>query len=73
MERHEEVSAAVVNVIRELGKQVGEEFSMYAIGVPLVAKGFNQDELASAIEQLARDKVVEIVPGSNGLRLVQPL
>jgi len=73
MERHEEDSAAVVNVIRELGKQVGEEFSMYAIGLPLVGKGFNQDELASAIEQLARDKVVEIVRGSNGLRLVQPL
>lgn len=73
MERHEEVSAAVVDVIRELGRQVGEEFSMYAIGVPLIEKGFDQYELAGAIEQLVRDKVVEIVRGSNGLRLLRPL
>ncbi len=73
MERHEEVSAAVVDVIRELGKQVGEEFSMYAIGVPLIEKGFDQYEVAGAIEQLVRDKVVEIVKGTNGLRLLRPL
>jgi len=73
MERHEEVSAAVVDVIRELGTQVGEELSMYAIGVPLIEKGFDQYEVAGAIEQLVRDEVVEIVKGTNGLRLLRPL
>lgn len=73
MERHEEVRAAVVDIIKERGTQVGQEFSMYAIGVPLIEKGFREDELAAAIEQLVRDKVAEIVRGTNGLRLLHPL
>lgn len=73
MNHHEKVMVAVVDVIKELGAQVGQEFSMYAIGVPLIAKGFDQYEVAEAIEQLARDKIVDIVRGTNGLRLLQPL
>ncbi len=65
--------AAVVDMIKERGTQVGQEFSMYAIGMPLVARGFGEDELAAAIEQLVRDKAAEIVRGSNGLRLLRPL
>ena len=67
MERYEVVRAEVVALIRELGVQVGQSLNMCDIGVPLVAKGYTQDELTSAIFWLEHERLPNWSKARTGL------
>lgn len=59
---------AVLDLLRSLDAPTGAAISLYQVGVPLVAEGYSETELASAVEQLIRDRVIEMVPGTNSVR-----
>lgn len=59
---------AVLDLLRSLDAPVGAAISLYQVGVPLVAKGYSESELASAVDQLIHDRVIEMVPGTNAVR-----
>ena len=69
MSRHEEVKQAVLSKIRQLQSEQGGLISIFDIGVPLVAADFTQEELADAIFELEREKVVEML-SDNRLRVL---
>lgn len=72
MERHDAVKATILDLLRDRQLEPGSAISMYEIGVPLVAKGFDQHELVQALFSLEADKTIEILP-ANGLRLLKQL
>ena len=68
MDRDDDVRAAVVDCLRELG-EVGEPISNYLIGVPLVTAGFKELEIADALIALNDQGVVELI-SDNRVRLL---
>jgi hypothetical protein len=66
MNRYGPVMGDVLDILRGLGT---EPTSLYAVGVPMVAKGFTQDEVLNVIMALDREKVIELLPG-NRLRVL---
>ncbi len=48
----------------------GEATSLYAVGVPMVGKGFWEHEIVNALMELDREKVIELLPG-NQMRVFQ--
>lgn len=72
MERHEATKAAILDLLRDKHLQAGSAIGMYEIGVPLVANGFEQDELLNALFALESDGTIELLE-ANGLRLLKPL
>ncbi|WP_245505225.1 hypothetical protein [Neorhizobium sp. S3-V5DH] len=60
---------ALVNLLRELGT---ETIDMFDIGVPLVDRGFTQNEIVDAIMMLEHRRFVELIPG-NRLRVLKLL
>ncbi|TCV62296.1 hypothetical protein EDE09_12460 [Neorhizobium sp. S3-V5DH] len=69
MDRHEDTMTALVNLLRELGT---ETIDMFDIGVPLVDRGFTQNEIVDAIMMLEHRRFVELIPG-NRLRVLKLL
>lgn len=72
LERHEATKAAILDLLREKQTQAGSAIGMYEIGAPLVANGFEQDELLHALFALENDGTIELLE-ANGLRLLKPL
>jgi hypothetical protein len=66
MNRYEEVWGDLIEILQGLGT---EPTSLYAVGVPMVAKGFTQDEVLNVIMALEREKRIELLPG-NRLRVL---
>jgi hypothetical protein len=66
MNRYEEVWGDLIDTLRGLG---AEPTSLYAVGVPMVAKGFTQDEVLNVLMALEREKTIELLPG-NRLRVL---
>ncbi len=50
----------------------GVSISMFDIGVPLIAEGFSEEEIMSAVFALEEEERVAFVPG-NRLQLLKPL
>lgn len=70
--RHDDTKAAIVGLLREIAADPAHPVSLYDIGVPLVPKGFSQDELAAALYSLQAEGVLSLIEG-NRLRLTKPL
>ncbi|KQY25948.1 hypothetical protein [Rhizobium sp. Root483D2] len=66
MNRYDEVRTDLIDILQGLG---AEATSLYAVGVPMVEQGFNQDEILNALMALDREKVIELLPG-NRLRVL---
>lgn len=69
-----DVRAAIIHQIRLLAetRDLTKPLGLYAIGVPLIDAGFEQDEIVNTLFRLERDNVIELLP-DNALRLVEPL
>ncbi|MBW6426110.1 hypothetical protein KX729_32640 [Rhizobium sp. XQZ8] len=62
MERWEEVRQAIIDLLRELKIEPEKALSLYEIGIPLVPKGFSQDELVNALLALDREASSRFCP-----------
>jgi hypothetical protein len=72
MHTYEEVKQAILDLLRELKLEPEKALSLYEIGIPLVPKGYSQDELVNALLSMDREGVIKLLP-NNGMRLLQPL
>ncbi|MGO7674853.1 hypothetical protein ACC685_33360 [Rhizobium ruizarguesonis] len=72
MTRHDETKAAIVALLREIEADPAKPLSLYDIGVPLVPKGYTQDELVSALYALQAEGVISLIEG-NRLQVSKPL
>ena len=72
MEPQRPAEVALLDLLRELNASPDVPISNYEIGPPLVAKGFTQDEIVSAMEALGRQGHIEIMTG-NRTRVTKPL
>jgi hypothetical protein len=66
MRRYEEIKADLLDILQGLGS---EATSLYAVGVPMVGKGFRQDEILNTLMSMDREKAIELLPG-NQLRVL---
>lgn len=66
MSRNDEIRADLLDILNGLGPDAK---SLYAVGVPMVGKGFNQDEILNALMALDREHIIELLPG-NQLRVL---
>ncbi|SFB59704.1 hypothetical protein SAMN03159496_05589 [Rhizobium sp. NFR07] len=71
-DKAQDVTTAIIGRLRDIGAAPGKAVVMYEIGVPLVAAGYNQHEIANALFRLEKDGVIELMM-SNALKLLQPL
>ena len=69
MGRHNEITLALAELLRGVR---GEATGLYAVGVPMVAQGFSQEEIASALISLDRKKVIELLPDNQMRVLIEP-
>lgn len=67
MARHEEVRTALLELLRTFGDA---PTGMYAVGVPMVAQNFTEDEIVNALMSLDREKTIELLP-NNSLRVLR--
>jgi hypothetical protein len=67
--RYDEITSALTQVLEELGT---EAIWLYAIGVPMVAQGFTQEEIVNVLISLNQDKVIELLP-DNQVRVLSGL
>ncbi|OCJ04447.1 hypothetical protein A6U87_16580 [Rhizobium sp. AC44/96] len=73
MERHFEARNAILELLRSNGYTPDDIVSLYTIGVPLVAQGLGEGELAEALLDLEDDEIIELITDTNSLRLLSPL
>jgi hypothetical protein len=66
MSRYDEIRADLIDILNGLRP---DATSLYAVGVPMVGKGFNQDEILNALMALDRENIIELLPG-NRLRVL---
>ncbi len=70
MSRYEETKSALTQVLEGLG---AEPTSLYDVGVPMVGKGFSQDEILNGLMALDREKIIVLLPGNQvRVLLAQP-
>ncbi|WP_426232226.1 hypothetical protein [Pararhizobium sp. DWP3-4] len=67
MNHDDKLRLELMEILRGLG---GEATSLYAVGVPMVGKGFGEHEIVNALMELDREKVIELLPG-NQMRVLQ--
>jgi len=73
MSRHEETKAAIMDLLRELQATPEAPVNLYHIGVPLVAKGFTEQEIYMALRDIEGEQVIALDEGTNRLLLRKPL
>lgn len=69
MSRYEEIKADLLDILQVLGP---EATSLSAVGMPMVGKGFSQDEILNELMLMDREKTIELLPG-NQLRVLSCL
>jgi hypothetical protein len=69
MSRFSETEAALLERLRALRAEPEVSINLYDIGVPLVAAGFNQNEIMAVLDALEQDKIVSYVSGNRLLIL----
>ncbi|KQY25938.1 hypothetical protein [Rhizobium sp. Root483D2] len=69
MSRFSETEAALLERLRALRAEPEVSINLYDIGVPLVAAGFNQNEIMAVLNALEQDKIVSYVTGNRLLIL----
>lgn len=67
-----DVRTAILDQLRALNADVSTPIDLYAIGVPLIAAGYGQHEIANALYTLDSDKVISLI-GANRLQMIRPL
>jgi hypothetical protein len=67
---YDETKAAVVELLARFGK---EPRILYDIGIPLVARGFDQNLIVNALFDLAHDGAVEMLSGNRVRALKLPV
>ncbi len=67
MPRHEETRSALLEILRTFGDA---PTGLYSVGVPMVGKGFSQDEILFALMSLDREKAIELLL-ENQLRVLR--
>jgi hypothetical protein len=72
MSKIEDINTALLKRLRALNVTPGVSISMFDIGVPLIAEGFSEEEIMSAVFALEEEERVAFVPG-NRLQLLKPL
>ncbi|SCW76985.1 hypothetical protein SAMN02927900_04746 [Rhizobium mongolense subsp. loessense] len=68
MNRYDQTKVALLKLLPEPEGTL----DLYAIGEPLVAQGFSQDEITNVLLSLEAQKVIELLPG-NCLRVTKRL
>ena len=68
-----DAKTAILALLREIEATPERAISLYDIGVPLVAKGYEQDAIYYGLRGLESDGVITILEASNALRLTKPL
>jgi hypothetical protein len=62
---------AIIALLAELNIQPANDVSLYEIGPPLNARGFDQDQILNALFYLQRQKIVDL--RGNRLHLLKAL
>ena len=73
MSRHDDTKAAIMDHLRELRATPEAPVNLYHIGVPLVTKGFGEQEIYIALRGLEAEQVIELDEKTNRLSLKVPL
>jgi hypothetical protein len=71
MDRRAEARRAITDLLRSTGAKPGAAVRMSAIGTFLVPHGFGRGELTEALLLFLRDDIVDLIPGTNTLRLLE--
>jgi hypothetical protein len=62
---------AIIEVLRELDIQPSNNVSLFEIGTPLTAAGYDQDQILHGLFSLQRRKLIDL--HGNRLQLLQPV
>ncbi len=69
MSRFNETETALIERLRALKALPDMSINVFAIGVPLTAAGFTQDEIMEVLNALEQDKIIALLPGNRLLML----
>lgn len=69
MSRFEESKAGLTEILRGFG---AESTGLYAVGAPMFAKGFGEDEIVNLLISLDQKKIIELLP-DNRVRVLAEL